>query len=682
MNYQLLLPRRYSNQLFFAFLWFALSISYTHAQTAIPTINTQSWMGDIHEAIKHVKLKELKILGTHGALYERNGGANFCDQQGESIATQFLKGARYFDTRIGHDNGQFYSFHGDLCSDQDNVDIDLNELRALLDSNPQEIIIMEIHQARGDYQAIADMLYEIFGDILISPTLSIHLTVEEALNSGQVLLLFSTNPTADNNAFWPGASITSDWVGTDDNEELRDWLVGEINNLHYGDFPTDQFWVRQCARSYVLFTTESLMSMAEGSNRRFEEAWIDENLWMSKCWNIIKFDWFGYYNHMQKVVERIARWYYCTHMLQSEIALPKGYYKIRAKYSGLVLDVAEANTNNGANIQQWHDIGTPNQQWLFEHIGQGKYLISARHSGKIMEVPGDYMNNTANVQQGEMRPYSNAYWLLEEAEPGYYYIRSLASGRCVDVSGVSAEAGANIWLYDVMGNDNQKFSIELVAPVSDAPFFGDGTFAIKAKHSGKLLEVLNADAANGATLVQEDCDDATQQRWQLHYFGASQYLLEATHSGKLIDGTTNYGNLYQWKNNKSLAQHFLISDLSNGYFSIKSQLTNQYVSVQNAGIQNGDQVVFEDWTGGEHQQWEIINVTTVSCACVNNLSLNGAIETGTYQVANTIDATGNISESVLFSAGTAVNLLPGFCVDSLQNNATFEIKMEGCATPP
>jgi len=679
MNKSSFFLARKLNLLFHLLACLALSFSITQAQNSIPTINTQSWMGDVHQAIKQVKLKELKMLGTHNALYVRNGGANFCDQQGESIATQFLDGARYFDTRIGHDNGNFYAFHGDLCSDEDNIDNDLYQLRAALDSNPLEIIIMEIHQTQGDNQAIANMLYDVFGDILIPPTLSIHLTVEEALSFGQVLLIFSTNPSADNNAFWPGASITSDWIGTNDNEELRDWLSNEINLLHYGDFPTDQFWVRQCARSYTPFTVESLMSMSEGSNRRFEEAWIDENLWMSKCWNMIKLDWFGYHNHLQKAVERIARWYYCTRMLQSEVALPKGYYKIRAKHSGLVLDVNEANTNDGANITQWYDIGLSNQQWLLEHLGKGKYLISARHSGKIMEVPGDEMALGSNVQQGQMRPYLNAYWILEEAEPGYYYIRSFTSGHCVEVDGFSMEPGANIWVHNFVYNENQKFALELVTPVSDAPFFGDGTFALKARHSGKLLEVTNGESSNGASLVQEDCDDAPQQRWKLHYFGAAQYLIEATHSGKVLDGSTTFSNLYQWKNNKSLPQQFLITDLSNGYFSIQSQLTNQFASVQFAGTQNGDQVVFEDWTGGEHQQWEIINVTSRSCACVNDLSLGGAIETGTYLADNTITATGNISENVLFSAGTEVNLLPGFCVDSLQNTAAFEVKMQGCA---
>ncbi len=649
-------------------------------QTSIPNIQTASWMGDVYDGIKDIKLKELKILGTHNALYERDGGANFCDQQGEAIATQFLKGARYFDTRIGYD-GSFYAFHGDLCSYVYGIENDLNALKTELDNHPNEVIILDIHQTEGDNQVIADYLYSLFGNKIIPNTLSIDLTFEEALNAGQVLVLFNTNPTGQPDAFWSHSFYTSDWIGTNDNDELRDWMVNQINTLHFGDFPTDQFWIRQLARSYdPPFTFESLMSMSEGTNRRFEEAWIDENLWMSKCWNIIKLDWFGYYNHLQIVVERIARWYFCTNTLASTINLPTAYYTIEAKHSGQVLDVSGSSTSNGANVVQYTPTGNPNQEWLVEHVGKGKYIISARHSQKVLEVPGDYMNNNANVQQYEPHPYANTYWVLEEAEPNYYYVRSSSSGRVLDIEGISTTPGANVQIYDlVSGNDNQKFKFNLVESVTTIPFLETQTVAFEGKSSGKLLEVASGGFTNGSLLVQHDCDDASHQRWQVHYFGANQYLIRAEHSQKVLDGTTTSGTVYQWKRNDSQPQFFEIVDVGNGYFSLKSQYLNQYISVQNAGTQSGDLIIYENWSGGDHQQWRIVDVTTQSCnPCPSDLVLDNTIDTGIYQTSNTIDADGTVLDEVLFSAGNEVNLLPGFCANPSVNNACFEIEIVGC----
>lgn len=40
-----------------------------------------------------------------------------------------------------------------------------------------------------------------------------------------------------------------------------------------------------------------------------------------------------------------------------------GYYKIKNRNSGKLMDIYGASTSNGANNIQWYDNGGMNQQW-------------------------------------------------------------------------------------------------------------------------------------------------------------------------------------------------------------------------------------------------------------------------------------------------------------------------------
>lgn len=45
-----------------------------------------------------------------------------------------------------------------------------------------------------------------------------------------------------------------------------------------------------------------------------------------------------------------------------------GYYKLVNKASGLVMDVSNSSTDDGAVVQQWTDNGTDAQKWLLTRI--------------------------------------------------------------------------------------------------------------------------------------------------------------------------------------------------------------------------------------------------------------------------------------------------------------------------
>ncbi|MBQ1070285.1 MULTISPECIES: RICIN domain-containing protein [Micromonospora] len=54
--------------------------------------------------------------------------------------------------------------------------------------------------------------------------------------------------------------------------------------------------------------------------------------------------------------------------------------------SSKCLDVNEAKTDDGTDVQQWSCNGQANQQWRFQQAGDGVALLVAVHSGKCAQV--------------------------------------------------------------------------------------------------------------------------------------------------------------------------------------------------------------------------------------------------------------------------------------------------------
>ena len=75
-----------------------------------------------------------------------------------------------------------------------------------------------------------------------------------------------------------------------------------------------------------------------------------------------------------------------------------GYHRIVNRNSGKALDVANAGTANGSNVQQWAPGSTATtQQWRVEGLAGGYYRLTARHSGKVLNVAGGGTDNATNV---------------------------------------------------------------------------------------------------------------------------------------------------------------------------------------------------------------------------------------------------------------------------------------------
>jgi glucuronoarabinoxylan endo-1,4-beta-xylanase len=141
--------------------------------------------------------------------------------------------------------------------------------------------------------------------------------------------------------------------------------------------------------------------------------------------------------------------------------IANGVYKIVARHSGKVLDVAGQGTTDGTNVAQWTYWGGQNQRWTVTHLGNNQYSIVGVQSGKALEVAGAGTSNGTNVQIWTNNSAANQKWTVSATSGGYYRLTPTnATNMCLDVSGVSTADGANIQIWTYGGGNNQQWAFQ------------------------------------------------------------------------------------------------------------------------------------------------------------------------------------------------------------------------------
>jgi len=107
----------------------------------------------------------------------------------------------------------------------------------------------------------------------------------------------------------------------------------------------------------------------------------------------------------------------------------------------------------------------------------------------------------------------------------YYRLTARHSGKVIDVINASTANNAEVKQWSWNGGGNQKWAFE------DA---GGGYFRIVNLNSGKCLDVAGASTADGANIIQYTCGGGTNQQWQWAPIG-SFFQIRARHSGKCLD---------------------------------------------------------------------------------------------------------------------------------------------------
>jgi len=140
----------------------------------------------------------------------------------------------------------------------------------------------------------------------------------------------------------------------------------------------------------------------------------------------------------------------------------------------------------------------------------------------------------------------------------------------------------------------------------------EGTYYIKARHSGKYISVKNAGKENGTILWQWDYHGNAQQQFELKSAGDGYFFIKAMHSGKYVSvknaGKENGTILWQWDYHGNAQQQFAFEPASDGYYYIKARHSGKYLSIKNAGKENGSILWQWDYHGNAQQQFKLEKV--------------------------------------------------------------------------
>jgi poly(3-hydroxybutyrate) depolymerase len=132
-------------------------------------------------------------------------------------------------------------------------------------------------------------------------------------------------------------------------------------------------------------------------------------------------------------------------------------YRLTAVHSGKLADISGVSTAAGALLQQWSATGGLNQQFDFLDSGGGYYRIRARHSGLVLQAGS---GSGADITQQPDSGATSQQWQVVDQGGGAVGFVNRQSGLAMDVWSASTADGARISQYAVNGNANQRFQLQ------------------------------------------------------------------------------------------------------------------------------------------------------------------------------------------------------------------------------
>ena len=118
--------------------------------------------------------------------------------------------------------------------------------------------------------------------------------------------------------------------------------------------------------------------------------------------------------------------------------------------------------SNGDKVQIWDDYRSNANLYNLRYDDQtGGYIITAKHSGLVLEVADGSTADGAVIRQWEDQGKPNQRWIFEPADDGTYYIRAM-QGAYLNVSGGSTSNGSKLISFRFEGGDNEMFKLQRV----------------------------------------------------------------------------------------------------------------------------------------------------------------------------------------------------------------------------
>lgn len=182
-----------------------------------------------------------------------------------------------------------------------------------------------------------------------------------------------------------------------------------------------------------------------------------------------------------------------------------GWFNIRNVNSGLMLDVINASTSNGAQIQQYTADGNDAQLWRLQPWGN--YFVEANVSDRYVCVQGAENANGSPIIQYDWQNNSWFKWDFVNTSNGWYAAEPLnATGSAISIDGDSTTVGTDTQLWTYSNDTAQQFRIE---PQTS------GLFSFFFDSDGLCWDIQNGGTADGTPLDQYTDNSTASQLFAL-----------------------------------------------------------------------------------------------------------------------------------------------------------------------
>ncbi len=139
-------------------------------------------------------------------------------------------------------------------------------------------------------------------------------------------------------------------------------------------------------------------------------------------------------------------------------------------------------------------------------IEEASYYIYNRHSNLVLDIANAINDNGANLIQNSLSKGGWQQWKVAQVEDGYYSITSVMNNKAIDVADYSTSNGGNVHVWDYVNGENQKWAISSA----------DGAYkTIVNKLSGLSLDGDDWSTTPGGNIIQWELGDKqANQLWK------------------------------------------------------------------------------------------------------------------------------------------------------------------------
>lgn len=325
--------------------------------------------------------------------------------------------------------------------------------------------------------------------------------------------------------------------------------------------------------------------------------------------------------------------------------------------SNHVLDVSEASTRDGANIQIWKQNNTQAQQFKVSHDSNGFVTFTNVKSGRALDVCYASARNGANIWQHTSNGTRAQKWIVKRDGDGYRIISALNSNYSLDLLNDSISNGNNIQLYSNKNDDKgQRWlfskSESNSAKLDDlakqnASVLSDGNYEIYSlKNTAYGLDIDSAAMHSGANVQLWKRNGTQAQLFNVTHDSKGYVTFTNVKSGKALEVSKSIVNSGQnvWQNakNGSAAQKWIVQKNGSGYIITSALDSNYVLDLSSGAVYVGNNIQLWKSNGSIAQKWSFEKQVNDREKCDALASSNKSLlDNGTYFIKNI-----NISYSI------------------------------------